>query len=213
MVAVPTKKIQLRIAGKLSHSTKDLCVGGRRELGNEWVGLDRSLDVKWDDWLWFVEGSELATAIRHKYLDLGELQSSSSFHFRLWIQWRVRHLISLSLSFFACRKGITLMNRFIVRIKWDNLCGERPLWTPKYRTNGDSWVFSTFAFVGWEASVRTWVSTYGSTSLSVVASLNLISFHCFIAGVPTKHTWTLGVAKLGFYSRLTLGHKEAADKV
>lgn len=126
MVAVLTKRIQLRVAGKLSHSTKDLRVMGRRELGNEWVGLDRSLDVKWDDWLWFVEGSELATAIRHKYLDLGELQSSSSFHFWLWIQWRVRHLISLSLSFFACRKGITLMNRFIVRIKWDNLCGERP---------------------------------------------------------------------------------------
>lgn len=45
-LAVLTKRIHLRVAGKLSHSTKDLCVMGRRELGNEWVGLDRSLDVK-----------------------------------------------------------------------------------------------------------------------------------------------------------------------
>lgn len=37
-------RMRLGVAGKLSSSTKDLCVAGRRELGNEWVGLGRSSD-------------------------------------------------------------------------------------------------------------------------------------------------------------------------
>ena len=72
--------MRLGVAGKLSSSTKDLCVAGRRELGNEWVGLGRSSD----EMIGLAKGSELATANRHKYLDLGELQSSSFFSYCLW---------------------------------------------------------------------------------------------------------------------------------
>lgn len=71
--------MQLRVAGRLSNSTKDPRGAGRRGLGSEWMGLDRSPDVEGDDWLGFAEGSELATAIRNKYLGLGGLENSSSF--------------------------------------------------------------------------------------------------------------------------------------